>query len=376
MNNIAIMSSSSLCNTATISPMKHNAVGVVSYNSIESTTAATPDDRLIAVAAADRLQHCQSNSHHPTDILLSYQDVFDQWDALIERQGHEAYAVQNRRLPITSSMDAKDREVLVQWSYQIVDRFDLDRGIVSIAISYFDRLVYNSGSSCALSIEKCDWEVAFMTCLHLAIKQFSFAQKTFSARTLANFGNGCVSEQDVLLMERRICQGFHWYLNPPVSAMYVDILSPLFMKELPVHDTASNAAIQEELRHHAIEQARYLCQNAVLDTFFINKASSSMAYAAVLVALKLMKFPAESTQWFVSLPLQVDWAEMNDCAQHLHEAFEWYEPEVTFDSFANHDTTSVEANKTVMIARAVTPTKDDEIIVSRNKKRSRQDMEG
>ena len=324
---------------------------------------------------------------------LLHQEVFGQWDALIQRQGHEAYAVHKTcssssisSSSSTSSKDAQDRQVLAQWCFNVVDAFNIDRGVVSIAISYFDRFRLSSASlhtnatanvnatanAAVAKIPSEELSLAMLTCLHLAIKVHSSHPHKLSSYKFVELSRNQYSTEDIDSMEARICVAVGWYLNPPVSDMFLNIITPLLEKELPmpgyyVLDKVvgeGTCDVIGEIRHQLVQQAKFLCERSVLDVFFTDKNASCVALAAIMVALDLMSFPIESFQWFVSLPLvlRCDADEVNLCIQHIHEVciHEKYAPYVRYDTYTSdrtphHD----EDDKVGNVVRSVTPLKGD-----------------
>mmetsp|Transcript_30066 Transcript_30066/g.62856 ORF Transcript_30066/g.62856 Transcript_30066/m.62856 type:complete len:223 (+) Transcript_30066:251-919(+) len=70
----------------------------------------------------------------------------------------------------------KGREKICLWAYGIVDHCDLDRRLVSIALSYFDRLLSNGlVDERDVPENNNNARLAGMTCLYLAIKIHSSA---------------------------------------------------------------------------------------------------------------------------------------------------------------------------------------------------------
>lgn len=211
------------------------------------------------------------------------QEIFAKWDSLVEREGRDAY-----RHDISDAIQLHDfeesREKVSSWCFREVDYYDIDRSIVSVALSYFDRLVSNGFVD---ATKKREWMLAAFSCLQLATKVASSSGKIFASKNLVAWSNGFFVEEDFADMEYHICHVFDWYLNPPVASNFIDIITPLLLMH----------AVSEydyQVGGEVVEQSRYLCERSVLDIFFSGMNPSSVAYAAVLVALDIMRFPVET----------------------------------------------------------------------------------
>ena len=127
---------------------------------------------------------------------------------------------------VTAANDAaaesdKGREKICLWAYELVDQYNLDQHLLSI--SYLDRLLSNGLVKKDVPGNINNKRLAGMTCLYLAIKIHSSAEKgVFDAAHMALFSSGYFTEEHVVDMEEHICRVFDWYLNPPVADMYVN----------------------------------------------------------------------------------------------------------------------------------------------------------
>lgn len=297
-------------------------------------------------------------------------EAFDQWDALLEREGRYAcYALSEP--PAAETAEAaldrrrKGRESLCLWAFEVVDHHDVDRRTVAIGLSYFDRLVANG----LVEDSPARLRLVGMTCLYLAMKVHSHSGKQFGAAAMASYSRGFFTEAMIVDAEQRICGAFDWRLNPPVADMCVDVLEPLLEGDpmirrddddglggLPGDAAVAVVAIPKSARRELVRQSRYLCALSVVDPFLASAPPSAVAHAAVLVSMDLLRFPAAALTWFAGLPLDRDVPEADMCVGRLRricgeEGFQ--RPEVTFDDYC------VEEAEGGRGARFVTPEKGD-----------------
>ncbi len=328
----------------TISSSRYNSDGASSWSDIEEDIAelfpASFDDDDDAAIAPN-------------------QDIISQWDALYEREKHNVYVISDPH-----SVPEDQRVKLCNWSYAVVDKYEICRHTVSIAAAYFDRLVSNGW------VERNEWSLASVTCLYLAVKINSTAGRVFEPALMAH---ECVyfSASQIIDMEDHICQVFDWYMNPPVPSQFVDIVASLLVTE-PMHQTSLEddddiqgiVSIHDlVMRQDLLRHSHYLCELSVMDSFFSDKESSSVACASVMIAMDVLRFPPGAAKWFASLPLRRDPDETEECALRLGQIWFGIGEGGGGGAYGNVRTPSCEKQEASSSSspepRAVTPTKCD-----------------
>lgn len=238
------------------------------------------------------------------------QDIFDQWDALYEREKHNVYAITDPH-----SISENERVKFFDWSYAVVDKYEISRHTVSIAAAHLDRLVSNGW------VERSEWSLASVTCLYLAVKVNSTVERVFEPELMAH-ESVYFSASQIIDMEYHICQVFDWFMNPPVPSQFVDIITPLLMSEpmltsLDDDDVQGLVSTHDPIRRNLLRHSHYLCELSVMDSFFSDKEPSSVACASVMVTMDAMHFPPGAVKWFASLTLSRDQDETEVCAWRL-----------------------------------------------------------
>ena len=283
---------------------------------------------------------------------LSYQ--FDQWDALADREEHEAYSIQTK----FSKKEEICRGKLCDWCYSIVDGYELDRSTAAVAMSYFDRLVPRTKVRY--------WILTIAACLNIAIKVNSYGGQMISPKKMAELASTIMSNNDksyssgdILKMEIYVLEELDWFVNPPVPQTFLDIISPI-LTHSPMcqydFDDEDNVVIDGEVRHILCQTAQFLCELSVFDVFFSTENPSAIAIAALLVALDVLQFPAGASKWVLSLPLDCNLDELNIYAQRLHKLHEHEGngPQCTYWSNSSTGEGSDEGRP-----RTITPLKDE-----------------
>eukprot|EP00585_Thalassiosira_rotula_P003834 CAMPEP_0196159844 /NCGR_PEP_ID=MMETSP0910-20130528/46526_1 /TAXON_ID=49265 /ORGANISM="Thalassiosira rotula, Strain GSO102" /LENGTH=239 /DNA_ID=CAMNT_0041424769 /DNA_START=475 /DNA_END=1194 /DNA_ORIENTATION=- len=164
-----------------------------------------------------------------------------------------------------SGVCARWREKIVEWKYQVVDRFDLDRELVSISTFYLDRY---------LSMKYVDeelFQLVAMASIYLAIKIHSPQKVTI--RSIASTGNDLITTRHIEAMELSIMKSLDWRLHPPTTVAFLENYFPLLEKE-------------DDEMTDCLEFSRFLSELSVCAYPFVSAKPSSIAVAAMLYSLE------------------------------------------------------------------------------------------
>lgn len=198
------------------------------------------------------------------------------------------------------------REKICEWCYQVVDHCNIDRDVVSIALSYFDRYL-----SCHTSIADTDtvFQLVAMTSIYLAVKLHS--TRKISISSISSLSKGCFRVDQILKMEICIIKSLRWHLNPPTPSIYLNVVNPLI----------DASVIDPQASFEIAELSRYLLELSVCDGYFIDMKPSSIAYAAILVAMENLSTPAKMKRCFYSYQLDKSPHLTELCAQRLRNVY-------------------------------------------------------
>lgn len=225
----------------------------------------------------------------------------EQWSALLSRSQTPSYQ-------ITSSLDPIEdcRTQLCEWAYTLVDHYSIDRTIVSIAFSLFDRYVSLNGT-------KVELELVALACVFTAVKVHSNNGK-LTSRACAKLSRSSAGErrftpQQIEDMEYEICSSLHWHVNPPIPAMFLEVAFDhieAHTKDLPCLDSVKDLST-------------FLVEISIADSYFVTASPSSIACAALLVAAELS--PSRPLRRFIK-SLRDDPQETQGCATRLYQHYE------------------------------------------------------
>ena len=246
------------------------------------------------------------------------------------------------------------REKICQWSYNVVDHFDLPREIVSISLNYFDRYMAtlstgarstcvgsssstststdnkigknntqqgnisgsktttkNSSSSSSSQSNQGSGDLALLASLgtlHLATKVHATNHNDYdpamgpleeqhhkvpSLSTLANLSRGQFGPASILEMEKLLLNALQWRLHPPTLYALVTLLLKLLPSTLEDPRFGLKPSIASEL----FEVAMYVAELSVCDAFFVERQipSSVIALAAICTSMDELLVPEDSS---------------------------------------------------------------------------------
>ena len=111
-------------------------------------------------------------------------------------------------------------------------------------------------------------------------------------------------------LEMTICKGLDWRLNPPTASSYVELVDPLLEEVL---GNGGLAPLRKEIQALTYD----LLDLSVPCLEFVGRRPSSVAAAALLASMEMVRFPPSAADWFRSLPLGLVYDGTNDAHECL-----------------------------------------------------------
>lgn len=256
------------------------------------------------------IYHClaRAMTNNKSELL---DQVFEEWNSLVQREEEDAYKVMSLECDGNKSPDrvlkscpTTFRGEICDWCYQVIDQCHIERGIVGIALDYFDR--YLSKISFQKSMNEVLVQLVAITSLYLAVKVHS--TRKISVSSMISLSQGIFEVDQLLKMEECIIKTFRWRLNPPIPSIYLHVASPLIC----------DSEDEDGLLNNVLELSTYLLELSVCDWYFRDKMASSVACAAVLAALNILDVP-QST--FTRYGLKNSPVMTKLCTSRLHQVY-------------------------------------------------------
>lgn len=200
------------------------------------------------------------------------------------------------------------REKICEWCYQVVDHFDFNREVVSVAMSYLDRYLATR------TVNRRIFQLAAMTALYLAIKLFEPGKLRMSS--LIDLSRGYFMAEHIVTMEDSMLQSLKWMVHPPTSFAFVRDFMCLVSPD-----------IDAEARHDVSELSRFMTELSVCDYRFVTKKPSSVALASIILALDRHRVHPNYKEEFINRLAMLGTNIGNDeevmkCHEHLTEMYE------------------------------------------------------
>jgi len=196
------------------------------------------------------------------------------------------------------------RETIIEWKYQVVDRFDLSREVVSISSFYLDQYLSKH------YVDEELFQLVAMASIYLAVKIHSPRKVTIE--NIASTGNGLITVKHIEDMEFSIMKCLDWHLHPPTSVSFIENFFPLISKD------CSKVA-------DSLEFSRFLSELGVCSYPLVTAKPSSIAIAAVLYSLEYFGLPEETQEEFQALAesasLDMNTPEVEACGKLLRRVY-------------------------------------------------------
>ena len=162
----------------------------------------------------------------------------------------------------------------------VVDHFDLNREVVSTAMSHLDRFLggYNG------TVDKNLFQLLAMTCLYLSIKLNEYKHLLIpgsksSMDTILQLSRGFFTLKEMEQMEYEVLQRLQWHVHPPTAQLFVKhFIFFLSIDENELHDLA-----------------QFMIELSVMDYFFVSYRPSEIAMAALLNSMDRLGHTLAST---------------------------------------------------------------------------------
>lgn len=170
-----------------------------------------------------------------------------------------------------TSLNELWREKICEWSYQVVDHYDLSKEVVSISLNYLDRFLVTR------RVNKKVFQLAAMTTLYLAIKVHEPGKMRMSS--LIELSRGIFHVEHVSAMEEEILSALSWLMHPPTPMTQIRHLL------LMLPSTCNDKYVKNQIA----DLACFLSELSVCHYYFVSHKSSSIALASILTAMEAVE---------------------------------------------------------------------------------------
>jgi Cyclin, N-terminal domain len=180
------------------------------------------------------------------------------------------------------------RRKICEWSYEVVDHFNFEREVVSVALRYLDLVVSIKTEASGNAILRRDFQLIAVTSLYVAIKLHGESDATEGPRrklkisAFVELSRGLFQVETLEAEERIILAALKWHVNPPTTVRFV----ATYLRLLPQWSNYDRTPVHSNVSQSIFELSRYLTELSVcVSAFTFRFNSSCIAYAALLAAM-------------------------------------------------------------------------------------------
>lgn len=202
------------------------------------------------------------------------------------------------------------RDMIVEWKYQVLDRFDLNRDLVCISTFYMDRYLSMN------YVDEERFQLVAMASIYLATKIHS--PKKVTPYMIESMGNGLITSEHIVSIELSIMKCLDWHLHPPTPVAYIENFFPLIISRCRKIDGMATSDLSEF--------SRFLAELSVCAYSFAFVEPSTVALAAISYSLEYFGMPEEARDALRAVAnetclLDMDAPEVEACGKLLRRMY-------------------------------------------------------
>lgn len=191
-----------------------------------------------------------------------------------------------RDQPQNAAVDKRFRQRICEWVFEVIDYFNFDREVVSMALYYLDRVADSQTKQTNHQIRKREYQLVAVTSLYLAMKlhgEGDWRKCNLDIESYARLSNEQFSIEMLEAKELEILEILEWKLHPPSAAQVVALLLSLVSNDWQGSVSISNDA--KSLLEALYEIAIYLTELATMSMLSFRCKPSEIAFAAILCGM-------------------------------------------------------------------------------------------
>lgn len=159
---------------------------------------------------------------------------------------------------------------------QVVDHYSFDRESATVAMSYFDRMIWKS-TACS-NDKQPNYELLAVTCLYTAVKLNEHRNKRGMLEALVHMSRRRFTVGDITSMEFTMLKTLSWFLNPVTPQSFAQRFLELFPRSCCHVDRAQVQKVYD--------MSCYIIELSLFDAELMKKKPSAIAIAAIKIALQ------------------------------------------------------------------------------------------
>ena len=180
-----------------------------------------------------------------------------------------------------------DRTKMVEWCYDIIDKCQLDREIVAIAMNLVDRFFSKPNSTTIMQFLQVRelYQLLVVTALYMSIKVHE--SEVLGSDFFADISKGLYSVKQIEDTELMILKQLEYRLCSPTSIQMANHILSLFLPYVNLSQSTWNCILQE---------VEYQNECTVFDYYFSTQRPSTVAVASIINSLEQVQISEQDHQ--------------------------------------------------------------------------------
>lgn len=248
--------------------------------------------------------------------MMKYSEIMieDQLGVMLRREYNYNSTHTMSRSDDTNSVMQQHRKwrgQICEWCYGVVDHFEFDREVVSLAMDYFDRqvlmTVLNTEQANGTMCSK-DYQLVAMTCLYVASKTHvnrvlgaseESRRQIIHLNSFVELSRGQFTADDIIYAEKSLLESLDWRVNPVTPMSFVSYMLSHFHRSCDIRlqywDLVLN--VLHESSRYVTELAVCLPEVTELKTLSYSQNSSCVrkslppsyiAFTSILISMEML----------------------------------------------------------------------------------------
>lgn len=233
---------------------------------------------------------------------------------------------------ITCQTLEADRKLMLKWSYNVVDYFNLSRETAAMSIAYSDRFLQtDKGSEYLNDTDK--YQLLCIVSLYVAVKVHETS--SLPPKMFVEIGHGHYTADQMEQMETVLLNTLDWRVNPPTSLCFVRLFLDLVLPEL-----------DRGMKATAYMLARTQTERAVGDYKMVTVPPSKIAYASLVNSLHALGYGDRLASTTHLFPTDFMLEELTELRSRLSSAIRWETALMSLGPTSSHPFSKQTATKT------------------------------
>jgi hypothetical protein len=182
-------------------------------------------------------------------------------------------------------VDEYCREQICEWSYRVVDYFNVNREVVAVALTYLDRFMSKYEQQHGSLLDRRTYKLVATTALYVAVKihESTATYHLNLLSILANLSRGEFTQVHIMEMEKLLLHQLRFRVHPATTVGFIHhfLMMPPF-----VPNYEGQRDVEKDTVRQLLDAACFYAELAVMDFYFCTEKPSIVAAAALMESVE------------------------------------------------------------------------------------------